>query len=379
MNLVILAAVYLALLVLKTWLALRAAAHVPRASVADQSEVAVAQPILSGDPALAATLEDNLRALPAAHFIWLVDADDGVAEDVCSTLKGRYANVRIDVVSLPEAPDGDNPKLFKLERARPLIRERVLLVLDDDTRMPAETLAALTGALGTHTLATALPAYRDDGRWPSRLLAEFVNNNAALTYLPVLNVAPAITIKGMAYALETATLDRLGGFAPILRSVTDDLALADRVRASGGRLWQAAAPVWVHTTIRDGGQYARQMHRWYVFALVLVAGQPARMRLMIAALNATPSLLLWSLVLASAWRPSFAAWSVLGLLAVARGATIASLQQRLYGRRLHRPVYSIASELLQPLHLIHACIQRTITWRTRRYRVGLDQTFRVVR
>ena len=379
MIVTVLAAAYLALLLIKSVLAVRAARRAPSAAFADWADVAIAQPILSGDPGLSRTLEDNLKALPWAHFIWLIDADDPVAVGICSVLQQRYSETRIDILTLPAAAVAENPKVFKLSRARPLIRERILLVLDDDTRMPAATLSALVAALDRHELATALPAYVDGGEWPSRLLAAFVNNNAALTYLPLLNVAPAITINGMAYAIATATLDRFGGFEAVLGSVTDDLAVASRVRAIGGRIWQSASPVWVETTVSDGRQYLRQMHRWYVFAVILVAGQRPAMQMAIAGLNAMPSLLLWIVVFLAVWRPSFVGMAVLAATLVLRGVVIAVLQRHIYGRSIHRPLYSVASELLQPWHLVHALVQRTIAWRTRRYRVFLDQTFRAVR
>jgi ceramide glucosyltransferase len=52
---------------------------------------------------------------------------------------------------------------------------------------------------------------------------------------------------------------------------------------------------------------------------------------------------------------------------VVRAVALIALQQRFYGRSLHRPVVSVISELLQPIHLLHASFVRTIVWRTRRY------------
>ena len=80
-------------------------------------------------------------------------------------------------------------------------------MLDDDTRMPAATLAALTAALERHDLATSLPVYRAGAGWPSRLLAQFVANNAATTYLPLVPWLAPITINGMAYLLRRSRLE----------------------------------------------------------------------------------------------------------------------------------------------------------------------------
>jgi ceramide glucosyltransferase len=58
-----------------------------------------------------------------------------------------------------------------------------------------------------------------------------------------------------------------------------------------------------------------------------------------------------------------------------RAVTLIVLQRRLTGRSRHAPVLSLVSELLQPLHMLHALISRRITWRTRRYLVRANDDF----
>ena len=343
------------------------------------SGVAIAQPILAGDPQLATVLAANLRELPAAHFLWLVDEDDPEAQTVCRELSESHPEVRIDLLVCPPPPEGCNPKLWKLDLARPAIREDVLLVLDDDTRMPAETLTALLRALDDHQLATSLPGYLDDGRFPSRLLAQFVNNNAALLYLPLVPFRPPLTINGMAYALRTGDLEEQGGFGPILRSLTDDLAVAERTLAAGGRIFQSARPHWVATTVRDGRHYVQLMHRWFLFAFLLLRKQPPGLRAVISVLGALPPLLLGALVLSVALAPSVPAAGILIACLALRALGLVALQRAIYGRPLHAPLSSLLSELLQPFHLLHALVWRRIVWRTRHYRVHDDRRFETVR
>jgi ceramide glucosyltransferase len=373
--------VYLMLLLGKAVLAIRAAHRGPQPAARgepDFSGVVIAQPILSGDPRLIETLEDNLHSLASAHFVWIIDSDDPAASAVCDTLRRRHPNVRIDVLIAPPPLEGCNPKLVKLERARGLVGDRVLLVLDDDTRMPAVSLSAILAGLDASDVATGLPGYRDDDRWPSRLLAQFVNNNAALTYLPLLNFWPPPTINGMAYAMRARTLDRLGGFAPLIGHLTDDLAVARLVLAAGGRISQTGWPQWVQTTVTDGRHYVRLMHRWFLFAHLLLRYQPRRMQLVIALLHALPSLLLWGLAVTTVVEPSRLALTALTAVLMARALTLIAVQRRVYGRSLHRPIVSVVSELLQPLHLLHASLLRTIVWRTRRYVVRGDHSFQSV-
>jgi len=374
-----LATAYLALLAARGLLALGVAWREPRRPPTDGAGVAISQPILAGDPQLATVLAANLRELPAAQFLWLVDEDDPEAQAVCRELADSHQEIRIEVLVCPPPPDGCNPKLWKLDLAEPAIREPVLLVLDDDTQMPAETLAALLRALDDHQLATSLPGYRDDGRWPSRLLAQFVNNNAALLYLPLLPFRPPLTINGMAYALRAETLAAHGGFAPILRSLTDDLAVAERTLASGGRIFQSARPHQVATTVRDGRHYVQLMHRWFLFAFLLLRKQPPGLRVIISILGALPPLLLGGLCLAVALAPSWPAACVLIAVLALRALGLIAVQRAIYGRPLHAPFSSLLSELLQPLHLFHALAWRRIVWRTRHYRVHDDRRFETVR
>ncbi|HYU34600.1 MAG TPA: glycosyltransferase [Thermoanaerobaculia bacterium] len=373
------AAAYLALLGAKALLALGVARREERQQGSDGSGVAIAQPILAGDPQLATVLAANLEELPAAQFLWLIDEDDPEAQAVCRELADRHPERRIDVLVCPPPPEGCNPKLWKLDLARPAIREAVLLVLDDDTRMPAETLAALVQALDDHQLATSLPGYLDDGRLPSRLLAQFVDNNAALLYLPLLPFLPPLTINGMAYALRTEGLEAQGGFAPLLRCLTDDLAVAERTLGDGGRIFQSARPHWVETTVRDGRHYVQLLHRWFLFALLLLRKQPPGLRALIAVLGALPPLLLGALLVSFALAPSGPAAGILVACLALRALGLVAIQRSIYGRPLHAPFSSLVSELLQPLHLLHALVWRRIVWRTRHYRVHDDRRFETVR
>ncbi len=374
-----LALLYLLLLGKKSGLARQVARSEPRLPPSDGAGVAIAQPILSGDPRLGEVLGDNLSELPAARFLWLVDLDDEEAQRVCNDLAARHPVTKIEISLHAQPPDGKNPKLWKLEAARSAgIMEPVFLVLDDDTRMPGPTLAALLQALETHPLATSLPGYLNDGRWPSRLLAQFVDNNAALTYLPLLPFMPPLTINGMAYALRREKLNEMGGFAGMLGALTDDLAVAEAVLSQGGTIFQSARPHWVETTVRDGKHYRQLMHRWFLFALLLLRKQPLQIRAAIGLLHALPPLLLLALAVTSVIFPSPAGFGVLIATLVLRGLGLASLQRAIYGRNLEAPAASILSELLQPLHLLHAVFWRRIVWRTRRYKVQDDRHFTAI-
>lgn len=364
---------YLGLQAAKAVITLRTASRAPAAvDPGDEAirKVVVVQPILSGDPGLEDALRDNLLALDGARFVWLVDEDDLEAQRVVA----RIGHVdRVEVMLCPPTPDGTNPKLAKLQPALDgAADDEVLLVLDDDTRLPRASLGALLGGLESATLATGLPAYLPGSTPWAQLVEQFVDNNAAMTYL---TLAP-VTINGMTWAMRVADLRALGGFTPILRNLTDDLAVAGAVLRSGGTICQTASPQWITTTVDSPGQYVRLLHRWMLFANLLLRRQPVRTVAAISVLHGTHPNLLWAVVVGAVRerRPG-------PLLAVlgGRALLLRLVQRRIYGRALHRPGVSLASELVQPLHLGHGAVQRTIRWRTHTYRVVADDDFREVR
>lgn len=365
------AAAYLGLQGAKAAVTLRNAGRAPAArEPADIGRVVVVQPILSGDPGLEEALRDNLLALDGARFRWLVDEDDAEAQRVVERI-GPVDGLEVRLC--PPAPEGVNPKLAKLQPALDAADdEDVFLVLDDDTRLPRASLGALLGGLDRATLATGLPAYLPGADVWSQLVEQFVDNNAAMTYL---TMAP-VTINGMTWAMRVRDLRAIGGFTPLLRHLTDDLAVAGAVLGSGGTICQTASPQWLTTTVDGPGHYTRLMHRWMLFANLLLRRQPVRTVAAISLLHGIhPNLL--ALVLAGSVRER----RLLPLLAVlgGRALLLRHVQRRVYGRPLHRPGVSLVSELVQPLHLGHGAVQRTIQWRTRTYRVRADDDFEAVR
>lgn len=373
----LLALAYVAVLMLRALGALwivqrRAAVQVPAGT---QAEVAILQPILGGDAHLQQVLAANLQALPHAQFVWLLDADDAAGNAAAATLVAQHPGVRIARITVPPAPLGINPKAWKLHHALPQVEAPITLILDDDAQLSSAALALLLHDLAHADLVTALPYYQDGSTLAGRLLAQFVNNNAALTYLGWLPWAAPLTINGMCYAGRTQQLQAWGGFAPLLDQLTDDLAFAAHVRAQGGRLWQSTAPVAMRTALPDLASYVRQMHRWMLFALLLLRRQRPAVKLAIGALHGLPPWLLIATLLSACLQPGALSFAAAAGLLTVRAALLCLLQWRTTGASRHRPLLSLAAECLQPLHLLHAALVRTIRWRTRRYRVLPDGRF----
>ncbi len=347
--------------------------------------VDVLQPIRSGDATLGETLGASLRTLGAhgATLHWLIDSDDTVAADtVRSVIDAQPAlRGRVEVSEHPPCPPAINPKLFKLDRALPQCAGETVLVLDDDARMPASTLDALLASLAgsrvdAPVISTALPIYLPASGFGARLLARFVNDSAAVTYLPPRLHGDTPTINGMAWAMRRDALEALGGFAPRLHHLTDDLAMAQAVLAGGGRIEQRREPVWMRTALPDLRAYVRQMHRWMLFARLLLRTQPWPARLRIALGQGLPTIspliATTALTVAPSWPGAIA--FMLGALAHVFGRR--ALQRACVGEAARiEPLSSLLVALLLPLHLLHALLDSRIRWREHRYRVIANDRF----
>ncbi len=256
-------------------------------------DVTIIQPILGGDPRLANCLRESATRNPAAQFLWLVDEDDETGQRAAD--EARQMNVRI--ILGPGPQDGENPKLAKLIRALPEVSTRHLVVLDDDTILPAASLEVLCAHLElSGGIATGLPVFTSDGTFWEKLLGGFINGNAYTTYFPVAALGEPQSINGMIYAMDTAQLKRLGGFAAAGHSLTDDYAMARLYREARLPIAQANAEVYVEITVDSAGHFARLMRRWMIFANHFFTRNRGAAPLLLAGLPAFLPLLYWSLM-----------------------------------------------------------------------------------
>ena len=370
---ILIALIWLLILFFKLVIALKILRSAAHDYEGELHHVTVMQPILSGDPALESVLAATVEQLQGAAFAWLVDDDDSEAARVVTRLQQRYPQQRITILSFPQVPQGINPKLFKLEQARAQVTTEAILVLDDDTVLSAASLRTMLGELAENSLVTALPWYRAADNLPSRLLAQFVNDNSALTYLPLLPFARPLTLNGMCYLIGREVLDRVGGFASILHHLTDDLALATLLTRKNVRIVQSTAVVRVQTSVPDVRRYVFQMHRWFLFATLLMREKSVRLNLAIFLLQGLHPLLLWGLLIMAC--SSLMHTEILLLVLVVRHLALRVVQCSVAAEIPAHPLLSLLSELLQPFHLLHALWNRTIYWRSRRYRIFSNDRF----
>ena len=338
---------------------------------ADLSDITIMQPILSGDPLLESSLRYNLEH-QLVRFVWLVDHDDPEGLRLTQVIAKDFANVK--VIGCPSVPQQVNPKLFKLHYGFSQVTTSLVAVLDDDTRLSKGSLEAALKHLRYADIYTGLPYYLHGQNFWSSLLAHFVNDNSALTYLPVLNFRPAFSLNGMFYVLPCQTLKRLGGFAAIWHQLTDDYAMAKLVTQHQGKIVQGISTQAVQTSIQNFNHYMRVMHRWFLFAFLQINEQKGLTKILLLIFLALPSLLFLLSLLGLL--TSVRGLIVLAVLVCLRFVMFQGLQKKIISNRPSGSLLmSLLAECLQPLHLLHAILSRKIIWRKRRIQVFQDGTF----
>lgn len=339
----------------------------------DFSQVTIVQPILSGDPTLEETLTYNLHAHPEVNFLWLIDDNDQEAQDLTKALKKDFVHINIKILSYRDCPDKVNPKVFKLNQGLKTVLTDYVIILDDDAMLQPETLQDLVVNLKENDLTTGLPIYKDNGNFWCKLMTQFVNNNSAMTYLPLLWIWKPVSINGMCYAMKLKTIQQLNYFDSILTYLADDLSLALVMKQKQMKLYQSRNYVLLQTNIQSYDRYKNLMHRWFLFAKLLLKNHSLKENIVISLLHGIPPLLLWMTVL---YGLRDGHYLLLPLVLVLRLGMIKLIQKSVFGKDdLYQYGISLLAELLQPVHLFHAFARNTIVWRTHVYRVESNEKF----
>ena len=233
------------------------------------TRVSILQPILSGDPTMAAGLEQNLtmETVYPLEFLWLVDEDDTEAQNICKNLLRRYPDKRAHLILLPPPGTRQNPKMMKLIAGADKATGDVLCILDDDTRLPDYGLEICLPFLDQPGvgLAFGLPYYVSFENFWSQLVAYFVNSYSLMNYIPYSMLTEPVTINGMFYAIRREVLEEVGGFDGLENILADDFAIAKRMRDRGYRLIQTPLRHAISTWVATPRNYFSLMQRWFIF------------------------------------------------------------------------------------------------------------------
>jgi ceramide glucosyltransferase len=359
---------------------------VPRPPATPQF-VSILQPILSGDPTLRESLECSLSFESSCRreYIWLVDSDDLEAQRICRELIEGHPESQVQLVLAAPPGERENPKMVKLIAGAKLARGQVIVVLDDDTRLPDGGLEQCLPFLDQPGIGIAfgLPYYVSFHNGWSSLIGYFVNSHSLLTYIPYLQLTKPFTINGMFYALNREVLEAIGGFDGLEGALADDFAMAQRVRAHGYELAQTPLRHAISTHVTGFQHYLSLMHRWMIFPREsLMRHLAPRDGLLIYGLNFAPALFPLAVLLLQLVRPS-AYVAAFGALYFGYSYVVFShLNARyLHGASPWRGSWLVpVIQILFPIQLLTALVSpQRIRWRGHLMKVEPGGGFRFIR
>ncbi len=359
---------------------------IPR-PLTDPLLVSILQPVLSGDQTLAACLERSLqlKSRYQLEFVWITDSTDPAGQEICRELLTRYPERCVQLLVVPPAPEGENPKVVKLIEGVKVARGETFCVLDDDTMLPDHGLEMCLPFLDQPGvgLAFGLPYYINFSNNWSSMVATFVNSNSLLTYIPYTRLANPFTVNGMFYALKRSVLKEVGGFEAIRQIFADDFAIAQLLRSHGYQLAQTPLLHAISTQVKDARQYLSLIQRWFVLPREsLLRHLNWYERFLIFALGLVPALFPAVLLISLLTRPTR---KVLLYTLFYSGFTFAS-SQYLNTRYLHHASpraklwWVPIMQMLFPLQLLIALLSpQRINWRGNIVRVERGGRFRYLR
>jgi len=348
--------------------------------------VSILQPILSGDSTLGGCLEQNLQLLShyQLEYIWLVDSNDYEGQRICLELMQRYPRRNVQLILVSPPGEQANPKMVKLIAGARVAQGEIICVLDDDTVLPDYGLEECLPYLDQPGigLAFGLPYYVNFSNLWSALVAYFVNSNSLLTYIPYTLLTEPCTINGMFYAMKRTTLQTVGGFTGLEKTLADDFAIAQRIREHGLRLIQTPLRHGISTQVDSPRSYLRLLQRWFIFPREsLMRHLSLREQCILYGLALFPVFLPLFLVLSLLLRPSR---TKAVFVALYFGYDISIFTHFNYwylhnASPLHTAWYVPLLRLLTPLQLLAALLSpQRIHWRGNLIRVEKGGHFRIV-
>ncbi|MDB5378014.1 MAG: Ceramide glucosyltransferase [Rubritepida sp.] len=260
---------------------------------------------------------------------------------------------------------GANRKVSQLVHLAAESRHPALVVADADMRCPPDWLAAVTAPLADPAIGLVTCLYRgeaaDGGAW-SQLAALGIDwhflPNAALGE----SLGKAQGCYGATMALRRDTLERIGGFEPLLPLLADDHALGAAVRRLGLRVEVSPViPVHVMHEPTLGALWAHELRWARTLRLLSFPGF-----LGLGLTHPLPWALLALAVAPGGWTLAVLALALAARLALASGVDSALGVAGGWRRRAWLPVRDLLSFAIW----LTALARGDVVWRDRRYRIG---------
>ncbi|HEY6485478.1 MAG TPA: bacteriohopanetetrol glucosamine biosynthesis glycosyltransferase HpnI [Candidatus Cybelea sp.] len=231
----------------------------------DLPPVSLLVPLHGDEPAL----EDNLRAFALQDYpvcqlvLGVARADDralAIAQRVAAALPDR--NIEINIGEFPSAR---NPKIANVLSMVRLVRHKVLIMADSDTRVNPAYVRSVTAPLHQPDVGavTCLFAGVPDGTFSAKLGAMFMNEQFIPSVLVNRLFGPMRHCLGPTNAVRRADLSAIGGFEALAPHLADDFMLGNKIAARGLRV--VISRYIVRTMVSDSSLAALWNHelRWH--------------------------------------------------------------------------------------------------------------------
>jgi ceramide glucosyltransferase len=235
-------------------------------AVGDLPPVSLLVP-LHGDEA---DLEENLRSFalqdyPVCQLVLGVARDDdsalAVARRLVAALPER--NIEIDIGEVPGVP---NPKIANVLSMMRLVRHKLLILADSDTRVDPAYVRAVTSPLHDPNVGVVTCLFAGvptGGTFSATLGAMFINEQFIPSVLVNRLFGPPQHCLGPTNAVRSGVLSAIGGFEALAPHLADDFMLGNLIAARGLRV--VISDYVIQTIVSDPGVARLWNHelRWH--------------------------------------------------------------------------------------------------------------------
>lgn len=318
------------------------------------TRVILVRPCTGADAGLALAL-DSTASIVTEHTLRVIlsvaRAEDPawpVVEQAAERLRARG----MDAAAMIATASGANHKCAQLAAVLETARAEIVACADADVWLDADSLDRLVAPLlnpGGPAATYAPPIEIEPRTLADRASAAVLDSS--LHAFPLLARLDPRGFVGKAFAVKSAALDRIGGFAALSDYLGEDIELARRLSAVGERTEAIDAPAQAHVQGRTFSAVIERYARWMT---VIRAQRPL--------LLASYPLLFFPTAFLVAFAPlGVAAVAIVARILVALAARKASRRPLLSG--LARAI--VLSDLVLFLAFVRTITRRRVVWRGR--------------
>ena len=294
-----------------------------------------------------------LRAQGAGLRIIVVD--DQSSDDTAEIAR-RAGGAECEVVAGAPLPNGWVGKLWALEQGRRRVRTPLTLLVDADIELRPGLVAALLAhrRAERRQLVSLMAVLQMTSAWERLLIPAYVYFFKLLYPFRLSNSRGRLVAAaaGGCVLVETALLERIGGFGAIRDALIDDCTLARRVKDAGGATWIGLT----HSAIS-----LRRARTFRAIWDMVARSAFAQLRFSTLFLLCCAALLVLAFCvppLGLLARDAWTRWTSLAALAAMMASYIPVL--RYYGRS---PVWALALPLTGTLYLLMTVDSALRAWR----------------